>query len=76
MVYLSSSPHGRALSERTVVREEEEERPNASEFRGAYENRGNEACEVRSDDVPCKLNNAEAKRTHQVGAVRKYRKRK
>ena len=49
MVYLSSSPHGRALSERTVVREEEEERPNTSEFRGANGNRGNEACEVRSD---------------------------
>ena len=40
-------------------------------FRGPCGNRGSEAHEVSDDDVPCKLNNAEAKRTHQVGAVRK-----
>ena len=41
-------------------------------FRGPFGNRGNEAHEVDFDDaVPCKLNNAEAKRTHRVGAVRR-----
>ena len=40
-------------------------------FRGPYGNRGGEACEVHADDAPCKLNNAEAKRTHRVGAVRR-----
>ena len=40
-------------------------------FRGPCGNRGSEAHEVSDDDVPCKLNNAEAKRTHRVGAVRK-----
>ena len=41
-------------------------------FRGPFGNRGNEAHEVCDDDAaPCKLNNAEAKRTHQVGAVRR-----
>ena len=59
------------FSERTEVREEEEERPSTASFPGPYGNRGNEVWEVRSDDVPCKLNNAEAKRTHQVGAVQR-----